>query len=197
MQYKEYNDYELLSYINECSDEANELIYNKYQPIIVAIAKKKIYSCLGSGTELNDLIQEGMLGLNYAIKTFDESKDATFYTYAIRCISNRITSEIVKSNRLKHKVLNESLSFDNDFDLEVCFKDEKNDPEKILINYETNSDLLDKIRKVLTDYENKVFELLLNNFNYKEIAQILDKEPKAIDNAIQRIKAKIKKIVKR
>lgn len=89
MDYKEYNDYELLDYISENNSDANEILYNKYIPLINSIAKSLYKYCKNQGLELNDLCQEGLLGLNYAIKTFDDTKDNTFYTYARTCIKRK------------------------------------------------------------------------------------------------------------
>ena len=86
VDYSELNDYELLSYVSEKNEEANEMIFKKYKPLIVDRANKLYLYCTNCGVEVNDLIQEGMVGLNDAISGFDESKDTCFYTYALRCI---------------------------------------------------------------------------------------------------------------
>ena len=196
MEYKKFNDYELINFINDNNEEANEIIYEKYKPLIISKAKKMFSCCQNSGIELNDLIQEGMLALNYAIETFDDTKETTFYTYALTCIERKLVSEVIKTKRLKHRFLNESISFETqvteETSLENILGDNSYNPEKILINYEKNKELINNIRKKLTDFEKQVFDLKINNFNYKEIAEILEKNSKAIDNAIQRIKQKVK-----
>ena len=73
MQYREYNDYELLNYISENNEEANEILFEKYKPLIVNISNKLYKYCKNKGLELNDLIQEGMLGLNLALKNYDQN----------------------------------------------------------------------------------------------------------------------------
>ncbi|NLL44715.1 MAG: sigma-70 family RNA polymerase sigma factor [Mollicutes bacterium] len=198
MNYRDFNDNELLSYICENNEEANTILFKKYEPLINSIARKMYKYCKNTGLELNDLIQEGMLGLNLAINHYDEQKDATFYTFAKKCIERKMLSMIIGAKRLKHKILNESLSLEgniNDSDsigLEAFISDSKNDPELVIINNEEEAELINRIKKRLTDFECQVFELKICNFNYKEIAEILDKSPKAIDNALQRIKAKAK-----
>ena len=112
MQYREYNDYELLNYISENNEEANEILFEKYKPLIVNISNKLYKYCKNKGLELNDLIQEGMLGLNLALKKYDQNKDASFYTYARKCIERKIISLVVSTCRLKHKILNDSVSFE-------------------------------------------------------------------------------------
>lgn len=203
MDYKEYNDYELVNYaVSDNNEEATNILYQKYQPIIVAFAKKMLPFCEQGGIELNDLIQEGLLGLNSAIEHFNDHKDITFYTFARTCIERRMISTIVSTRRLKHRILNESIPFETKGeDNELIFadyllKDETTDPEYVLLNNEREAILSDLIRNQLTDFELQVFELKLNHFSYEEIANILDKNKKAIDNALQRIKSKMKNILK-
>jgi len=199
MNYKDFNDNELLSYISERNEEAYEVIFEKYKPFIVATAKKLIKYCDNLGIDINDLIQEGMLGLNVAVNSFNQEKDNIFYTFAKTCIERRMLSLITASRRQKHKILNESLPLESDnenehLSLYNLISDESNNPEVRLLSQERDNELINTINNVLTDLEHQVFELKINGFNYREIAEILDKDPKAIDNAIQRIKAKIKNI---
>ncbi len=198
MSYSDMNDYELLYYINENNEEANNIIIKKYEPLINSMASRMIKSCQYLGLEKSDLIQEGMIGLNHAIGYFNEQKDITFYTYAKTCIERKLISTIVAAKRLKHKTLNESISFDSNDDgtLDFLLKDESSNPEKIVVDEEINNEKIELVKNKLTDLENQVFDLMLSYFNYKEIAQMLDKEPKQIDNAIQRIKSKVKEIMK-
>ena len=201
MNYRELNDNELLSYVSESNEQAEELLYKKYEPLINSSAKRMYTYCKNTGLEFGDLVQEGMLGLNQAINTYKDNKDTLFYTYAKTCIDRKIISLVVSATRQKHKILNTSLSFEKEFEddsnnkLENIIKDTKENPEEILINSEKEEELIKQIKSVLTEFEEQVFDLKLNYFNYKEIASILDKDPKAIDNALQRIKLKAKKII--
>ncbi len=201
MNYREFNDYEILNYINENNEEAMEIIYEKYKPLITKIATSmyKKY-CKNTGLDTNDLMQEGMLALNKAINSYQENKDVLFYTYAKKCIERKIISTVICANRQKHKVLNESISFeidlDNNTNLEAFLGDSKNNPEKIIVSNESSKEFLDDIKKSLTDIEVQVLQLKLDGFDYKEIAQIVGKDVKAVDNTIQRIRNKIKKIMK-
>ncbi len=199
MKYSDYNDYELLNYISENNEEANEILFEKYKPLIVNISNKMYKYCQNRGLELNDLIQEGMLGLNLALKNYDQDKEASFYTYAKKCIERKIISLVVSTSRLKHKPLNDSVSFEiklNDDDtFERVIEDNSYNPEEMIVVSETENEIIKKAHEILTDLEKQVFDLKLSGFNYKEIATILDKEPKTIDNAIQRIKNKIKSTI--
>ena len=198
MDYKTLNDYELISYVNESNEEANNLLIQKYEPLINKIANKMINYCPNSGLDVNDLIQEGRIGLNHAISYFNEQKDITFYTYAKKCIERKMISVVTSTKRLKHKVLNDSISYDVDLDgvsFDKILKDDESNPEKIILNLNEQETLTSKINEKLTDFEKEVFGLMLSNFTYKEIAAILDKDSKQIDNAIQRIKNKVKKLI--
>ena len=199
MPYEDMNDYELISYINENNEEANNIIIKKYEPLISSLATRLLKSCPYLGLEKSDLVQEGMIGLNHAIGYFNEQKDITFYTYAKTCIERRLISVIVSAKRLKHKNLNESISFDTEEDgmLDYFLKDETTNPENIVIDENETEDIINLVKKKLTDFEDQVFDLMLSYFNYREIASILDKEPKQVDNAIQRIKGKVKEEIRK
>lgn len=200
MNYRDYNDFELLSYVSDNNEEASEVLFEKYRPLINATANRLYYYCKNTGLEINDLVQEGLLGLNMAITSFNENKETGFYTYAKKCIERKIISLVVSARRLKHKFLNESLSLENNdesFQSYICEKnleDNSYNPESILLNTESAQELISEVNKHLTDFEVQVFELKINGFEYKEIAEILDKDTKSIDNALQRIKSKIRKI---
>ncbi len=202
MDYKEYNDYELLHYISENHEDASDILYQKYQPYIQKLARKLYPYVKGAGLDQNDLIQEGMLGLMSAIDHFQDYKDATFYTFATTCIRHKMFSVVISTKRLKYKILNESIPIEivdeqgDNYSLEYRFGDETSNPENVLLNNEKEAYILNLAKDKLTPMEEAVFELKMSGFQYKEIAQILDKEPKAIDNAIQRIRNKLKEILK-
>ena len=201
MNYRELNDNEILSYIENDDDEAIKIIYEKYKPLINKIATNlfKKY-CKNTSLELSDLIQEGMIALNNAINNYQESKETLFYTYAKTCIERKIISAVITARRQKQKVLNDSISYEININedgskLEELIKDVTTNPENILIDIENSKELMEEIENSLTPFELQVLQLKLDGFDYKEIASITNKEPKNIDNAIQRIKIKIKKIL--
>lgn len=202
MKYRDYNDNELIYYIREDSEEANNIIFKKYEPLIVSIAKKMYPYCKNNGLEISDLMQEGMLGLNLAIKHYEDSKENLFYTFARKCIERKMISLVIASQRQKHKILNESLSLEYTNEegesgiLESMLCDYSSNPEERLFIHEREKELITKMHQVLTDHEERVFELKLAGFNYKEISSIIDKNPKAVDNALQRIKIKFQKILR-
>ena len=195
--YDDYNDYELLNLIAEDSEDANNILFKKYEPLIVSNAKKIIKYLDGTGIELNDVIQEGMIGLNNAIKTFAESKETLFFTYAKTCIKRKMIDLIVACNRQKNQALNNSISFDREGEVDLSYlaKDTDSNPENMLIKAENELELIEYANKELSTIELEVFKLRINGFNYKEIAEILDITSKQVDNSLQRIKNKLKQFV--
>ena len=186
-----YNDNELIYMIREGSEDDADLLYTKYSPFIKSVVSKMAKYCKNTGIEENDLYQEGLLGLTNAIRTFDENHDNKFYTYAKTCIEKKVISASVASKRLKHKIMNESIYID-DTDTTV-FQTES--PEEKLIDIETETETLNKIKEELTDFEEQVFLLKIGGLKKKEISEILEKDEKAVSNALQRIRTKVKKII--
>ena len=160
MNYRDYNDYELLEFVAEGNEDANNIIIEKYYPLISNIASKMIKYCNNTGIDYNDLKQEGFIGLNYALNHFSEEKNTMFYTFVKKCVERKILSAVIASNRLKHKLLNESISIDNDDNiLDKTLKDELNNPELIIENLELEENLINTVKKRLTNFEEQVFEL--------------------------------------
>ena len=197
MRYQDLNDYELISQVAD-DEEVTDILFEKYRPLIGSIAKKLYIDNQNSGLELNDLIQEGMVGFSVALNTYNEHKDTMFFTYAKRCIESRMISTVVAANRLKHKLLNNSVSMEaidsDDFNnsLDRIIGDSSSNPESILVDLENVNLMIEGINQELTDFEAQVFDLKKSGFNYKEIAEVLDVDSKKIDNALRRIKAKIR-----
>ena len=197
MNYKDLNDYELLSMASD-NEVARDTLYEKYRPLIYKMAKKLHKK--NKNVELSDLIQEGNIGFTLALKYYDESKNILFFTYASLCIEKTMISYIIGSKRQKHKILNESISMEqiseNDKlnSLDKIVKDSSLDPSNIVLSNENKNQIFQKLKAKLTDLELAVLDLRCYGFDYKEIASILGKDVKAIDNAVQRIRYKAKKI---
>lgn len=198
--YDEYNDFELLYLTCAESEEAYDILYSKYKPIVEIKAKKYLRYAQGKGLDLNDLIQEGMIGLSEAIRDFKTRKDVKFSTFANMCIERQINSAITKASRIKHRSLNESLSLDDkvtDDDkslIETITDSNETDPSNYLVDLETKEEFYDIVKKELTPFELEVLSLRLKNFDYKEIASNLSKSYKSIDSALQRIKTKLRQV---
>ena len=195
--YEDNNDYELLYLIEEKNEEAKDLFYEKYKPLVEMKAKRYYSRIQNAGYDLNDLIQEGMIGLSKAIKDYSEDKNVKFYTFANVCIERQILSFIRTVNRNKHQVLNNSISIDASNEetgltlLDLLNNDASLNPEDEFILMEEQEELKEKIHQVLTDKERDVFDLRLEGFTYQEIAMLLNITVKSVDGTISRIKQKI------
>lgn len=199
MKYQDLNDYELISYVYENDDDARNILLKKYEPLISSTVSRMMKSCPYIGLDRSDLMQEGLIGLNHAMDYFNERKDITFYTYAKTCIERKLISAIMAAKRQKHKPLNDSVPIDGDnedFVPDRFLKDTSGNPEEILLDEAKTEFLKKEIRDSLTELELQVFNLMISSFNYREIAELLEKDRKQIDNAIQRIKMKVKEKLK-
>ena len=198
---KEYknNDYELLYLISENNEEAKELFYNKYKPIIEMKAKKLSRVAQSKGYDYNDLVQEGMIGLTNAINSFSDQKDVQFTTFANLCIEGQMASFIRNISAGRHKILNDSVSFEttNSYGSPLInLLDDKNvNPETSFIESEEKEDLYNDIVSILKEVEVEIFELRAKGFSYKEIASLLNITEKSVGKHIERIKNKINKIL--
>lgn len=202
MKKEQLNDYELVNLAQEMNEEASMLLHQKYQPLIYKKSHKYLKYLQNKGIELSDLIQECTIGFEEAIKNFNPNDDVTFYTFANLCMDRQLMSELTKQNRSKYKLLNEAIPLETidenneNGNLIDFIQDNSNNPELGLLTHEEFEELYKKIVKELTNFEECVFNLRLQEFNYKEIADVLDKDQKSIDNAIQRIKNKIRNMMK-
>ncbi len=199
--YKNENDYELLYLVSENNDDARDIFYSKYENVIKIKASKYKKYVESMGYDFSDILQEGRLGLTNAINSFKEHKDVQFHTFANLCIDRQLATFIRDISRDKHKLLNTSISLDSTTNsvgrpLTEIILDERNvDPELSFIEAEEKEELYNKIDEILTTTEKDVFDLRIQGFSYKEIANILDITPKAVDGTISRIKNKLSNIV--
>ena len=200
MNYNNYSDSELLNLINEESEEAKSILLEKYRYIINLIVKKYKMPAKMLNIEYKDLYQEALLGYSDAINRFDD-KSASLPTFITLCVSRRLQQVLKRAQTLNNKMFNESLSLEYEYDIshqplrDILSDENKNNPLVNLELDENYSALIDEIHNSLSDSEYEVFSLLINHYNYKEIATILSKNPKQIDNTIQRVKTKIKDIL--
>ena len=184
----EYNDYELVSLAKEGNEDAINLIYQKYKPIIVSKSSDAIVMATHHGIEITDIMQEGFMGLDEAINNFSENDNTSFYTFAVLCINRQIINYLRKSTRGKNRLLNDAIEIDDK--IEKSIKDEIS----IEDSFETR-DIMRDIKDKLTDFEYKVVFLRYEGYNFEEIANTLGKDIKSIYNTFQRAKAKVKKLM--
>lgn len=167
------------------SDVAFSKLISRYKKIAEIKARK-----LGSGrseAEINDLIDEGVIAVFYAVRTFDESRGVLFSTYADTCITNRIITTLDKQNRIKIKETDDALSCGNRIDNES--------PESILIERERFDEAMKRASKELSGMELSVLQLYLQTESYKIIAEKLNISEKAAGNAMQRVRKKLKLVL--
>lgn len=173
---------------------AEEALVVRYNRLVRICARP--YFLAGGDSE--DLIQEGMVGLLSAIRVFDPNKEASFRTYAEVCIKNRVFSAIKAASRDKHTPLNTSVPFEtpsfcgNSEHYAYGTTDQRlEDPEAILIGREELRERMDVLKGQLSGFEAKILGLYLNGLSYTEIAAEVNKSPKSVDNAVQRIRRKL------
>jgi len=173
--------------------EAEEALVSEYSRLVRACARP--YFLAGGDGE--DLIQEGMLGLLSAVRTFDRGKGVKFSTYAEFCVRRRIYSAIRSASGSKHTPLNsyislESQQLDNNSTQSACFL---RDPEDFVIARESVGEVERLLYGALSRFESGVLELFLEGMSYKDMAASLGKSNKSVDNAVQRIRKKLAKIL--
>ena len=196
MKYNEYNDYELVDLIAESNENAEKIIYEKYRPLVIYKAKKFYSLVKNTGVDMNDLIQEGYIGLSQALKDYKDNRSAQFKTFANLCIEREMISFVKTLHRMKHQALNESITVHFNKNTDNMFidfiSDEESDPMNYILDKEKEKELAKIIDEKLTDNEKQIYNLRIANFTYQEIADLLDLKKKSVDNYLQKIKQKIK-----
>ena len=194
--YEEYTDEELVDRLHQGENEIMDYILEKYKPLV----RKQTNALFLIGGENEDLIQEGMIGLFKAIRDYDDTKEATFFYFAQLCIKRQLASALEASNRKKHIPLNNYVSFSSDENdsgaaLEATISQGVESPEQMVLEQEKVIEFKEQIRAKLSKMEKEVLNLYLEGYNYTQIAKIMEKTPKSIDNALQRIRQKIRGVL--
>lgn len=185
------SDEELIARLRDGETIIEDYLMEKYKGLV----RQKARAMFLIGGDTDDLIQEGMIGLFKAVRDFQPGREATFATFARMCIDRQIYSAIQNSNRQKHLPLNSYVSLNQEDESSPIWELSVENPEEIIIDQETTRDLQQKISDYLSPMENKVLDLYLKGEGYVEIGRILEKSPKSIDNALQRIRAKIREVI--
>ncbi len=183
-KYKELSDDELMDRLKDGEVDIMEYLLDKYKPLV----KKQARTMYLIGGEKDDLIQEGMIGLFKAIRGYRAGEESSFYTFAELCITRQMYTAVQASNRMKHAPLNSYISLDEEPEI----LSEPN-PEDLVIDQENLENRYDQIDKRLSSMEKLVLELYLEGKTYGQIAAIIGKNEKAVDNSIQRLKKKLDK----
>ena len=191
-------DEQLIELLREGKTEITDYLMEKYKDMV----RKQARAMYLWGGENDDLIQEGMIGLFKAVQDYDVDQEASFFSFARLCVTRQLYSAIEASNRKKHSPLNSYISLYEREDGENSLIDtmesgQETNPEELLVSQERAKTLEERLEKELSELERRVLYLHLMGTDYKTIAKLLDRSPKTIDNALQRIKGKMQKILEK
>ncbi len=199
--YSSFSDEELLIRLRDGESGITDHIMNKYKNLVRSKAKSMYI--LGADSE--DLIQEGMIGLFKAIRDYDSGRDASFFTFADLCVSRQMYTAVQASRRQKHIPLNNYISLygntsesrDGEEALaNVLATGSGLNPEDLIIDKENVDRLEMLIERELSSFEKQVLDLYLTGMGYQQIAKVLGRDDKSTDNALQRIKHKLRKAIR-
>ena len=193
----ELSDIELVTEARSGNNEAFEILISRYKPSITA--KAKTYFLRGADRE--DIIQEGLIGLVKAIRDFKSDRTCGFRAFAELCITRQIITAIKTATRQKHIPLNSYVSLYNNESsgegermlIDLIEGDSSLNPEEYMIINESYKGIDDKLLKILSKFERSVLEQYVAGKSYVEIAEVVGKPVKSIDNALQRIKHMLEK----
>lgn len=200
LDYDQCTDGELIDRLRRGEESIMDYICDKYKNLVRSKAK----SMFILGADNDDLIQEGMIGLFKAVRDFDSGRDASFYTFADLCISRQMYTAVQASKRQKHFPLNTYVSLDSGDNAPdeqegwltgVMTDRTELSPEELFLDKERVAYLEEAIDRELSDFERQVLDLFLTGMSYSQIARVLGRDERATDNALQRLKAKIKKML--
>lgn len=201
--YEQYTDDELIDRLRRGEGPIMDYLFDKYKNLVRSKAKSMFI--LGADNE--DLIQEGMIGLFKAVRDYDMGRDASFFTFAELCVSRQMYTAVQASKRQKHLPLNTYVSLDSgktaadgDEREEMKLKELLADraelsPEELFLDKERVAYLQKAIEEELSDFERQVLDLYLTGMSYGQVAKVLGRDEKATDNALQRLKAKIRRML--
>lgn len=181
-------DEELASLAANGDDESMALLIAKIMPV----AKAKASKLGGPRLSAEDLVQEGMLGFLDAVKSFKSDKGVPFKSYAETCINNRIVSAVRANFNNKNAALTNAVSIEEET---ANLLSRSDDPAIIVSEKSGSEDIRNLIDSSLSAFEKRVIELRLLDKSYAQIALSLDCSEKAVDNALQRIRKKIRSAI--
>lgn len=199
--YGQDTDEELIVRLRDGEGQITDYIMDKYKNLV----RNKAKSMYILGADREDLIQEGMIGLFKAIRDYDSGRDASFSTFADLCVSRQMYTAVQAAGRKKHAPLNTYISLyanssqkeeGEEWDLiNSIVSPAEQSPEDMMIDKE-NVELMERtIDRELSSFEKQVLDLYLTGMKYTQIAKVLGRDDKSTDNALQRIKNKLKKLI--
>ena len=194
--YSTYSDTELVKMSKSGDFDAEEYLIIKYTPLV----NNEVRTMFLVGAAIEDLAQEGMIGLFTAIRDYKKDMKASFHTFATTCVRNRIHAAISAANRQKHIPLNSAISIyynenedeDSMNEKEFMSDEEKSNPENIILRHERIAHMYEEMNMKLSSMEKMVTRLYLEGLSRREIADRLGKTEKSVDNALNRVHNKLK-----
>ena len=197
-EYTQMTDEKLIENVKQEDQTALNCLIERYNDLVTMKANKFFMV----GAEKEDMIQEGMIGLYKAIKSFDTEKQNSFKTFANMCVERQLITAVKNSNRQKHIPLNSSVSlnaaaYDDNEDMDkmdVLDIKMMNDPSDIIADREYFENMESKIKENLSSFELQVLKEYEKGKSYAAIAEKLNAKVKSVDTAIQRIRKKANKI---
>ncbi len=199
-KYAELSDDEVALLFQGGDGDALEYLLDKYKNFVRARARS--YYLVGADHE--DLVQEGMIGLYKAIRDFNPEKQASFHAFTELCVKRQIITAIKTATRQKHVPLNNYVSLnkplygdETDRTLLDVIEGRVVNPEEMFIGQEDMAHIQEKLSSSLSDLERQALDAFLQGKSYQEIAEILGRHPKSIDNALQRVKKKLLSYINR
>ena len=199
-RFEEMADEEIVALAQQSDGAALEYLLNKYKNFVRS--KARSYFLIGADHE--DIVQEGMIGLYKAIRDYREEKLKSFRAFAELCITRQIITAIKTATRQKHIPLNSYVSlnkpiYEEESDrtlMDVITEGRSADPEELLIGQESYVSIESQIDEALSPLERRVLAAYLDGKSYQEIAVMLGRHVKSIDNALQRVKHKLEKLIR-
>ena len=199
-KFLELTDEQVVLQAQEGSVLANEYILSKYKNFV----KSKAHAYFLIGADREDIVQEGMIGLFKAVRDFRSDKLSSFHAFAELCVIRQIITAIKTATRQKHIPLNSYVSLNKPIYeeasdrtlMDVITEGRSADPEELIIGQESYVSIESRIDEALSPLERKVLAAYLDGKSYQEIAKMLDRHVKSIDNALQRVKHKLEKLIR-
>lgn len=196
-KYEPFSDEQIVALCHEGDSMAEEYLLDKYKNFVRS--KARSYFLIGADHE--DIVQEGMIGLYKAIRDYRDDRQSSFRAFAELCITRQIITAIKTATRQKHIPLNSYISlnkplYDEESDrtlLDILMEGNVGNPEEMIINQENLGNIRRRMNEVLSSLEQQVLTAYLDGKSYQEIAEMLGRHVKSIDNALQRVKRKLEK----
>lgn len=191
--YGQFSDEQLIERLRNGETEISDYLMEKYKGLV----RKKARAMYLIGGDTDDLIQEGMIGLFKAVQDYRPDRESSFQTFASLCVERQIYSAVKNSTRQKHIPLNSYVSLSEEAETGALEGLWSENPEALIIDRENTGSLEKQISRTLSPMENKVLAYYLKDYSYVQIAELMEKEPKSIDNALQRIRGKIRDYIQK